>query len=148
MAIKTRKEIRQHIATLLQTALTGSGNPAQQVYNHFRSAFDESPVVCVVSAQIDQSALAFATDEAFYGYEILVFVDRDPDANYTEEDAENKLDEIAQSLFSWIETNARLASYWQHLRRNGNSQITPGTVGGRPVWMEVHPIAVQVWPNA
>ena len=151
MTIKTRKQIRQQLATDLATALEGAGNPVEEVYNHLKGAFDESPALCIASVSIDQESIRFGsdddTDAAQYGYELIVFVNRMPNAVYTEEKAEDMLDEMAQGLFDFIESNAVKDGWWQNLQRNGPSTTVPGTVG-RPVWIEIHPITLVVYPGA
>jgi hypothetical protein len=151
MTVKTRKQVRQQLATDLSTALTGAGNPAQIVYNHLKGSFDESPALCVASVSMEQTDLVFGTgddtDAARYGYELMVFVDRDPDAAYDEENAEDALDEMAQGIYEFIEDNTTKAGWWQRLTRTGPSNVIPGTVG-RAVWIEIHPITLEVMPGA
>lgn len=150
MTVKSRKAIRQQLATDLATALVGTGLPAGVVYNHLRPTYELSPCVCVASAGVDQSKEAprnrAGTNVATYNFDLVVFVDRDTDANYGAELAQDALDDVAQGIFEYLELNSYKESYWLDLQRNGTSSASPGTLGGRAVWAEIHPITLQVWP--
>lgn len=145
MALKTRKEVREQLGTVLSSALSGAGNPAQQVFDYLPSTFDgKSPVVTILSA-----GLAIAEVQQFGGdwfpvylFEIGVLVARDTD----DQAALDELDLVAQKLYETLESNTGLASYWELLEYSEDSRVEPVPVGGDPYWLETTPIQIWVTP--
>jgi hypothetical protein len=145
MAVKTRKEVREQLGSVLSTALTGVGNPAQAVYDYMKSSFDgQSPVVAIGSGgtQAHIDVQQFGGDWfPVYWFEILSFVVRDED----EENAEDTLDTLSQNLYETLETNTYLAGYWERLSYGERSTIAPASVGGDPYWLETTEVMVEVF---
>ena len=144
MAIKTRKETREQLGSVLSTALTGAGNPAQALYDYMKSTFDgQSPVIAVGSSGLGVNDVQEFGGNWFpvYYYEILTFVARESD----EEAAEDELDTVAQELYETLETNQYNAGYWEALTYMGRSDVVPTNVGGDPYWMETTTVAIEVF---
>lgn len=139
MTIKSRKEVREQLGSLLSSALVGSGKPAQAVYDYLKSSFDgQSPVVIVSSSGFDGQVQTTTNWFATYDYEILVFVARE-DTQL----ADDYLDETTQDVYETLRDNQQLAGYWNKLEWLDSTTIVPASVGGDPYWME--PIPVRVW---
>ena len=142
--MKTRQQVREQLGVVLTDALTGAGNPVQDVYDYLKSTFDgHSPVVCIGSSGTGRNEIEQFGGDWFpvYFYELLVFVARDDD----EASAEDVLDQVAQKLFETLETNQYLAGWWDKLDYVSNSEVTPAVVGGDPYWMEAVVVRVEVF---
>jgi hypothetical protein len=141
MAIKTRKQVREQLGSLLSSALTGVGNPAQAVYDYLKSSFDgQSPVVVIGSSGFNASEQDFTNWYATYDYEILVFVARE-DTQL----ADDYLDQTTQKLYETLQANRILSGWWDDLAWADPSQIVPAAPGGDPYWMEAVLVRVTVY---
>jgi len=141
MTIKTRKEVREHLGSLLSSALVGTGKPAQAVYDYLKSSFDgQSPVVVIGSSGFNAQEQDFTNWFATYDYEVLVFVARE-DTQL----ADDYLDQTTQKLYETLQTNRVLSGYWDDLVWADPSQIVPAVVGGKPYWMETVLVRVTVY---
>jgi hypothetical protein len=137
MTRQTRKTARVQMGAVLNTALTGDGNPVQAVYDHLKEDFQgQSPVVVVASAGTRPLPQSHTHWRAEYNLEIIIFAVRE-----NEEVAEDALDDVAEALFAALETN-RTTDYWRDLTFGTPSDVLPATVGGEPYWME--PLTVTV----
>jgi len=140
VSIKTRKEIREALGTLLSAEMTGTGNPVQAVYDYLKGTFNgQSPVVVVGSAGMESEPMTFRGSQVTYCFVILTFVTREG-----EEVAEDALDEVAQALYQVVEEN-RKTTEWQFWGYDGRSRIEPASVGGDPYWMEMTPVVMEVY---
>lgn len=146
MAVKTRKEVREQLGSVLSTALTGDGNPVYEVHDYMKSTFDShSPVLAIGSSGLvaNPEVQQFGPSGWFptYYFELLTFVARKGD----EMASEDELDEVAQALYETLETNQVLDGWWAALSYGDRSTIEDAMVGGEPYWMEITPIMVEVY---
>lgn len=150
MAIKTRKQCREQLGILLDTALTGAGNPAQDVYDYMKSDFQhQSPIVTIGSEGFSAGEQDFDGNWTMtYYYSVNVFVTRNTASGYTEEDVEDLVDSVMQKTYETLLANRSLADYWNGLAIDGRSEIMPAKIGGDPYWMETIPVALTIYGDA
>lgn len=133
-----RETVRDALATLLQTALVGSGKPAQAVYNYEVSDFgDQSPVVVVTCAGSERGRSTFDTTWNT-GVLILIHVFTLyalPDGSWTEAQSEDRADLIEKSIADVVLDNYNNAT-WDELYFTGQSQVQPMIIGGKDYRME------------
>ena len=150
MTIKTREECREQLGGLLDTALTGAGNPAQDVYDYMKSDFNHlSPIVTVGSEGFSATEQDFDGNWTIvYYYSVNIFVTRKTASGYTEEDVEDKVDATMQATYETLLSNRSLSGYWGDLAIDGRSEVMPAEIGGDPYWMETIPVAVTVYGDS
>lgn len=150
MTIINRKTARGQLGTLLSAALVGTGKPAQAVYSYKVSDFQgASPVVVVSSEGADrtQATQQLRNNTHFY-YNIFVFVlYKDEVSSWTEQNAEDKIDDIEQLIAGVIVDNCYLSGYWNDLSKNGPSTTDIIEVGGVQYIRESIPVVAQVMDN-
>lgn len=149
----TRETVRKALAALLTTALTGSGNPVQSVYDRHVSEFGgdgfESPVVLVLSggSQRERRGLGNQVYRSFFRLEVLVFVsDAITAESWTDADVEDRLDLIEKELANVIAENRANPGVWHDLKHvPGNfTNIVPAKLGGHSYKMETISVIVEV----
>lgn len=141
----SRKTVRTALATLLQTALVGTGKPAQAVYAYRVGDFGgQFPVVCLGASGASHSAMTLQGGRAVFGIDVYVFVLYSDGSAWTETQAENALDDIEQIIADTVNANRSGAS-WRALSFNGESEIDITVIGGKDYWREVIPIKVEVF---
>lgn len=134
MNIVNRKDVRKAFAALLRTHMTGSGNPAQSVYDHLVSDFGgETPVVVVSSGPILRAPFVFDNSQAKVRLDVFFFVwygDKDTaPADYTVEAAENILDEMERIMAEVIEGNKE-TQWWNAITQTDFSERNDMDIGG------------------
>lgn len=110
----SRTPIRKSFAGLLQTALVGSGLPAQEVHDHLVGDFrGASPVVVVSSGPIQRLIQSFGNcDHAVIVLNVYVFVlYADGTGAWDEADAEDKADEIEAIIADIVISNQHHANW-------------------------------------
>lgn len=114
-----RKDARQAFASLLEAALVGSGKPVEAVYRHGTYDFGrKSPVVVILNGGTQRTRRAIGSGAMQFDSELLldvhVFVAyRVLADSWTDEDSENKLDDIEKIIMDTIGDNARHLTYWR-----------------------------------
>jgi len=138
-----RKSYRELLGIVMETALVGSGKPAQAFEDHLprSSEFDgRSPFICLASAGSDVDRQKSTLLGKFYIHyiNILVFVARE-DTN-----AEDTLDKCYTTIVDTLESNASTAN-WDRLEQveRGTIDTTPDGWGGKPYWVEIIPVALR-----
>lgn len=112
-----RETVRDAFATLLETALTGSGNPVQAVYNYPIGVINETPVVCVASSGTARKApgVGDARWNSYFAIDIYTFVkDADEENGWTEQEVEDTLDLIDKKIADCIADN-RANANWHNI---------------------------------
>jgi len=145
--VTNRETVRDALATLLETALTGSGNPAQAVYAYQVGDFGgRSPVVVVSSAgsERDHRTMGERYHNFFY-LNVYVFVlYADPGTDWGEDNAEDRVDllekEIADVLMDNFSTDD-----WVYIQLDGRSVRDSVEIGGQEYIREVIPVRVEVY---
>lgn len=110
----SREPVRKAFAALLQSALVGSGKPAEVVYDHMISDFaGASPVVVVSSGPIRRIIGNFGNcDHAVMRLRTYVFVlYADGSGAWDAADAEDKTDEIEAIIAETVISNQHGAEW-------------------------------------
>ena len=139
-----RKNVRKQLASILSTALTGSGKPAQAVYPYQVADFKgQSPVVTITSGGSLRSGLAVASSTAKYLINIHVFVlYATKDKKWNEAQAEDTLDDTEALITSTLDANQTNA-YWQSIIQSVPSRTTGVVIAGEEYRTEVIQLEVQ-----
>lgn len=147
MASTSRKTVRDALSALLSAGLTGSGNPAQAVYGYLKSDFEgQSPVVLVQSGPIQRSTPT-VTDvwDNLIRLNVLVWVmDADAASGWTDEDVDNKADEVEAAIADIIIANEKTDNWNNITYADVPTNIVRVTIGSTPYVVEEIPIDVTV----
>ena len=142
----SRKTARDALTALLSDALVGTGLPVQAIYGYQKGDFDgQSPVVLVLSGGSEREPFALnATHwENEFVFEVLVFVADADGSSWTDEDVENKVDEIEAIIAATVASN-RKTTNWSMLDYAEKTAVSSVTIAGNPYKMEVIPLKVSV----
>lgn len=146
-----RETCRDELASLLTTALTGTGKPVQSVYNYRPlDVAGASPVVMVLSAgtrQRTKRGIGNTTRyHSIYLLNVLVFVmDANATDSWTRNNVEDQLDLIEKSIADVLADNRESSGKWNYIEHGeGGSQILPAVLGGKQYLMEPIPVLVEV----
>lgn len=141
----SRELVRDGLATLLESALTGTGGLAQAVYNYRIGDFaGASPVVTVSSAGILRKRGTFEGGQAAVFLQVDVFVLYADGESWGEDEAEDRLDALEAAIAQVVE-GYRSTALWFDLAMAERSQRVDVTIGGVEYMREVIPVAAGVW---
>lgn len=138
-----RKTVRKQLASLLDASLTGAGNPAQEVFNHKITDFDEkSPVIVVTSRGIGREKITEVTpvqsEHLFWVYTFVILgVEED---SWTEADAEDLLDDLEYEIAQVIDDNDIEENYWDGIEYDGRSDVDDVLISGTIYKREAIPV--------
>lgn len=138
MITTSRKDAREHLASQLEGVLVGTGLPAQAIYSYQVGDFQgQSPVVVVSSGGSLRERLSFQGMKPKYTFTIHVFVlYADEAGTWTEQDAEDALDDIEEIIAGWVASNQK-SPYWEAVSFDAPSQTSSVMVGGKEYRTEV-----------
>ncbi len=144
--MSARKAARRKLAALLQTALVGDGLLAQAVYPYQRGDFaGQSPVVCVTSGPANHEPNGFGCDKATFQLLAFVFVAYAvPGTGWTEEDAEDALDDIEAMVAEVVAGNGR-SEAWTQIAYAGPTDPQTVVIGGVEYRRELITFDVQLF---
>lgn len=143
MATKSREVMRDYLATLLGTALVGTGKPVTAVYNYMKGRLDgESPVVLVTSGPIGREFAGSGTSQyaMTVGVNLIVMVaEANASAGITEQEVDDLVDTIEAKIADVVSANQSAAGIWDQLRYSGTpSEPAPGKdLDGHPYVVEI-----------
>lgn len=143
-----RKTVRQALAAGLSAALVhttpGDGKPIDALYRYRISKIEKNFVIVVTSAPADRKKQAQPTRVAsFIQLEIVIFTIYST-TNFTEEDSEDKADDLEKAVGDWIEDNDTTDD-WEELQQSGPSEYDVVTlVNGKTYRIETIPVRLQV----
>lgn len=139
-----RETVRDALVTLLSSALTGAGNPAQAVYGYQVGDFQgQSPVVVVASAGSQREPFQLRGQRNLLYFNIFVFVlFDDPDTDWDEDDAEDRIDLIEKEIADVVIDN-RKTDNWTHIRLEGRSTVDSLQIGGSEYRREVITVRIE-----
>jgi hypothetical protein len=142
-----RETVRDQLATLLSTALVGTGLPAQAVYNYQVGDFEgKSPVVVVTSAGTGRGN-PLISDTSVFLLEVHSFVLYAlEDGTWTEAQSEDRLDLLEKSIADVV-NNANDSGVWLSIMIADQSEIDGVEIGGDEYRHEMVPVRVTVQDN-
>lgn len=131
MASVSREVMRDALAQLLTTELTGSGKPVQAVYNYRIADFaGQSPVVVVTSGPVERVRQGMgACWRSIAAIDIHVFVAYAAAGGWTEANAEDAMDTI-EALIADVVLNNNSTMNWHGLTYDGPTLPDAIEVGG------------------
>ena len=136
-----RKTLRKAYATLLQNNLVGTGKLVQATYAYQVGDFGgKSPVVVVSSGGALRQRLTFQGTTPIFWLNVHVFVLYAlQDKSWTEDMAEDALDDIENALASLNDANQK-GTYWDTVTQEERSRTDSVVIGGLEYRTEVFPI--------
>lgn len=143
--VANRKTIRQALASLLSTALVGTGKPAQALYDYRASDFGgQTPVIVVSSGGTNRAKQAQTTRvSSFVNLDIDVFT-LYAEESWTEENSEDKQDDLEKAIADVLMDNDTNDT-WAQLSFNGDSVLDFNVVGGKMYRQETIPVRIQLY---
>jgi hypothetical protein len=137
-----RKACREALAV----GLTNAVPLAQVVYAYEPHDFDlNSPVVTVNSMGSERPRGTVAGTYATFYFDVAVWVLYSDSANnYTEQDAENLIDQIEQQIAAYLAA-PREQVLWNKLSVNGQTQAGYQVIGGNVYRTEIIPLRMEVY---
>ena len=137
-----RTDIRQVLAALLETALVGTGKPADVVYRYRKSKIDKNFAICVCSSNVNREKQAQPTRVTNYiDLEIMIFTIYAAD-NFTEEQSEDKADDLEKAVSDVLMDNDSTDD-WEQLAFNGDSEYDVAVlVNGKTYRIETIPVRI------
>lgn len=144
MIADSRKTVRKELAALLSNDLVGSGKLAQAVYAYRVGDFEgQSPVVVVSSGGTLRQPWTMQGTMPVYHLEVDIFVLYANEAGtWTEENAEDRLDDIEQAIAEVIEKH-QVNQCWDALTQTEMSERTDLEIGGVEYIHEMMVVEVQ-----
>jgi len=129
--MSSRKDCRELLASLLATALVGTGLPAQTVTDYqLADLSGQSPVVCVSSGRVEHPRMTARGHRSTIELIVDVFVlYSDPTGSYTEAVAEDVLDTIETLIAGVVSANQETAS-WSAADYANPSEVSFLILGG------------------
>ena len=115
-----RKSLRQALRTLLKAEVTS----AQEVYAYQKARiYGQSPVVAITSAGSERERFTMQGSRLAATFDVHVFVlhSDGATATWTEEDAENTLDDLEQQIAQACDRNPVKVNGWGRLAYAGAS---------------------------
>lgn len=145
MAMVNRETVRDAMATLLNTALVGTGLPAQIVYNYrVGDLAGQSPVVVVSSAGSERPRFTPQGGRTRVYLQVDVFVLYSDESNWGEDEAEDRLDLIETTIADTIHANQNTTS-WDAVDYATRTERIDVEVGGLEYAREMILLRVEVF---
>lgn len=149
MTVMNRETVRDKLADLLNTALVGSGLPAQVVYNYQVGDFDNmAPAVVVTSGPIQRQRQSYGD---CYRNLITLYVNvfvpyAEENGAWTEANAEDALDLIEKTIAETVLANNSVSGYWNQCRYAPDEPTLLGgvVIGGVEYRREIISVEVTV----
>lgn len=136
----SRKAARQALGALLSAAATS----AQAVYRYQKGDWKGiSPIVAITSAGSERQRMTMQGSRAVFSFDVHVFVLYKA-TGWTEEQAEDALDDIEQQVCTAVDANPRTA-HWASIAYADATQARDTVIiGGATYLHEVIPLQVSV----
>lgn len=140
-----RETIRDAMATLLNTALVGTGLPAQVVYGYrVGDLAGQSPVVVVSSAGSERPRFVADGGRTRVYLQVDVFVLYSDESSWGEDEAEDRLDLIEKTIADTVHAN-QVTTNWQAADYAARTERIDVEVGGLEYAREMIPLRVEVY---
>ena len=147
MTQQNREAVRDQLATLLNAKLVAADSIVQAVYNYRTSDFAGlSPVVIVSSGGSNRELISGMPQpgvrNAVFLLTVHVFV-RYAATDWTEAQAEDRLDLIERTIVGVLDDNARVTDVWNAIDYQADSVRDDLEIGGKMYIRETIPIGVE-----
>lgn len=141
-----REAVRDAFATLLQTALVGTGKPVQEVVNYRKGDLEgKSPVVQVSSYASNRSQMTARGGRTTVYLLVAIFVLYAlEDGTWTEAQAEDALDQIESLIAEVVRSNQATAN-WGALDYESRSERVDAAIGGQEYIVEAVTLKAEVY---
>jgi hypothetical protein len=140
-----RETVRDAMAALLNTALVGTGLPAQAVYAYrVGDLGGQSPVVVVSSAGSERPRMTAAGGRTTVLLQVDSFVLYSDEGTWGEDDAEDRLDLIEKTIADTLHAN-QATTNWQAVDYAAQSERVDVEVGGLEYAREMILLRVEVY---
>lgn len=138
----SRKETRQALAQLLTTEVTS----AKKVYAFQKAKLKgQTPVLCVTSAGSARTRQTLAGSGATFTLDIHSFVLYADGGSWTEEQAEDRLDDLEQQISAVVDKYAKSTSWARLTYADRSDARSPVTLEGITYLHEVIPVEIQIY---
>jgi len=146
MTQPNRETARDALATLLETRLVATDEIVQVVYNYRKGDLGgQSPVVCVSSSGSRRAKVDFSGDRENIIYLMVhVFVLYSDQSDWTEDDAEDRLDAIEAAIADVVDANSSATANWHWIDYFGRSDRMDINLGGHEYIMEAIPVEIEM----
>lgn len=146
MASTSRATVRKAFAALLQSALVGSGKPAQAVFDYHVGDFQSMSAVVVVASDGSERKLqafgpCWTTTVSLAVYVFVLYADRD--SGWTEANAEDAIDAIEASIADVVLANMGNGN-WGQITYNEPTALDSVEIGGYEYRREVIKLEMEV----
>jgi hypothetical protein len=142
----SRQTVRDALASLLNTALVGTGKPAQAFYGYPVADFQgQSPVVVLMSMGSERTMESMSTRrKSLFHITVTTFTLYSDGTSWTESDAEDKLDAVEAVVDETIAANL-VTTDWADIGYDGRSEAGNATIGGEQYRFETIPLEITVY---
>lgn len=131
-----RKEVRELLTTLLQGGVQGT------VESYQTDPAGRSPLVQIVSSGSLRNDIRKGGSSGPLMVSVHCFVvHADPNSSWTEEDAENAIDDLEYQVVTCLEANQN-TSLWTSIGWEMPSMVDRVSIGGVPYLYEVIPLVI------
>lgn len=145
--VPNRKTIRQRLATLMEPDLVGAGKAAKKLFRYKPgklSSDASTHVIVLTSAPANRSRQAQPTRaHSILHFEIWLLVLYSAEG-WTEEQSEDKLDNMEKEVSDWLLDNADNHDEWDGIELGETEYDIVAAPGGNTYRQEVIPIQVKV----
>ena len=143
MAIKSRKIIRKKIAELLGPVVATAG--ASETKSYQPSTIGATPGVYVRTTSSDRPPLTVRGKATRFEFDILLLVLQSDkkNPNWTEDKAEDLLDDLEAAVCEFMTTYRVVADYWDSIEYARPSKIEHFYEEGLPYLLEAIPVEVE-----
>lgn len=139
----SRETARDALATLLDTALVGTGLPCKIVVKSKPSALKgNTPLVSILSAGSYRERLTVSGDRGTFHFSLHVWVQQ-ATSGWTNAQAEDALDTIESLIADTFSTNRR-GTNWEVLEYSEASTVADVAIEGEKYYLESIPVITRL----
>lgn len=144
--LRDRAAVRKAIADGLRSTVLDPSGPAKSLYEYVKADLDvDLPALVVSSVGFAGSTLTVQGSRIVYYYDLMSFVPLGQAGTaYTEQDADDDLDAMADAVEAWIASNQVHRGVWDSIEQTGPSTVQKVEIGGLSLWLERTRIEVLV----
>ena len=129
MANATPRQVREAIAASIKADLVTSQDLIDDVFEYIKADLGSLiSLICITTRSTNVEKLTASGWDQPYQFDIILFVKRgDPSktTGYTEEAAEDKLNDCQNAILEWIKANTANQALWRDLSQVGLAEVMP-----------------------